>query len=295
MAVHRSIKNFNVAYRHPSLSHFSQGALKQMMLAPDYGWKWQNAVADYKRFGTKGWQVFAHGEPVIEEIAEFWQGMGYDPFYRYNVWGYREDDYPDKPQPESAIAIGCSCTAGMGVPEPLRWSNKLQDKLGKKVWNFGVCGGGIDNNYRTLLAWLPIIQPKQVFLWHPPRNRIEFPYPNSPNQMKQMNARHMNPDQIPSINTEEEHFAKAQYGHMIKNQWWIDAFELSKRQAIETLCKEYDAELYIQDVNAVRSDWNWIDPKDSPMEMSRDGTHPGPNMHNYVAEQFAEMVQGAGK
>lgn len=290
--MHESLKDFRILYRHPTLSHFSQSTIKQLMISPHAGWKADSVTGTAPREVTEGWTVHSRGEGANTAIAEYWKGLGYDPFYRTNIWGFRDDDPPETPT-NDLMALGCSCTLGQGVPEDHRWSDVLGRKIDKKIWNFGVSGGGIDCAYRLAVAWIPILQPKAVFLWHPPIHRYETPMLKTPQRLKQMNARHLDPKQNIFKRSKSGEGAIEEYRAKATNFWWLDIYELGKLQALEQLCQEYDAVLYTQWVDRTRRAWEPIDDLEGPMELARDNHHPGPNMHSFVAEQFVEAWRGA--
>ena len=90
--------------------------------------------------------------------------------YSYNSHGFREREFDDSP---SGLALGCSHTEGVGLPEQCTWPKVLSTLTGMKVWNLGVGGFSIDGCYRLLRYWLPRLNVKFVVLSKPASSRVE--------------------------------------------------------------------------------------------------------------------------
>ena len=76
----------------------------------------------------------------------------------------RDEEFDDRP---AGIALGCSYTEGVGVPEHTTWGNGLGRMLGMHMWNLGVGGGSLDTVFRVLEYWLPKLTPKFVAICIP--------------------------------------------------------------------------------------------------------------------------------
>lgn len=57
--------------------------------------------------------------------------------YRWNSDGLRSVEFSEKP---SIVALGCSITLGQGMPQNLRWSDLLSEKLGTAIGNISYSG-----------------------------------------------------------------------------------------------------------------------------------------------------------
>jgi hypothetical protein len=91
--------------------------------------------------------------------------------YNMNQYGFRGNfDFTG----DTMIALGCSFTFGVGLPEEDLWCSLLANKLNLKLVNLGVGGCGMDTVFRLARYWLPIIRPKLVVLLVPPAGRFEI-------------------------------------------------------------------------------------------------------------------------
>lgn len=61
--------------------------------------------------------------------------------YSWNSDGLRSIPFESKPE---IIALGCSLTLGQGLPENLRWTNLLSDKIKKPIGNISYSGAAIN-------------------------------------------------------------------------------------------------------------------------------------------------------
>jgi len=90
--------------------------------------------------------------------------------YTYNSFGFRDEEFDDRP---CGLALGCSHTEGVGIPQSAAWPSVLGKLSGTHVWNLGVGGSGIDTCFRLLEHWLPILKPQFVTMCIPPADRVE--------------------------------------------------------------------------------------------------------------------------
>ena len=98
-----------------------------------------------------------------------------DLTYTVNGQGFRiDDDIEEKENRESIIILGCSITFGVGVEKKSSWPYIIEDYIGHKVYNLGVCGGSMDTYYRLLKYWLPILKSKRILILGHPGSRREF-------------------------------------------------------------------------------------------------------------------------
>jgi hypothetical protein len=90
--------------------------------------------------------------------------------YRFNNEGFRDENFDRRP---CAIALGCSHTQGVGLPEEKTWPKQLESLLGIKVWNLGVSGAALDTCFRLLEFWIQHLNAKYVFCAVPNLERYE--------------------------------------------------------------------------------------------------------------------------
>lgn len=66
------------------------------------------------------------------------------------------------------IALGCSYTFGVGIPENGRWTNILSDQMGKDVINLGVPGNTIKKTCELAIRYISKFdKPKTIFALFP--------------------------------------------------------------------------------------------------------------------------------
>jgi hypothetical protein len=91
--------------------------------------------------------------------------------YTYNSQGFRCEEFDQR---DSAIAVGCSFTEGVGLHESQTWPAYLADLLDLPVWNLGSGGGSIDTVFRILEHYIVRLNTKVVFILTPPKPRFEY-------------------------------------------------------------------------------------------------------------------------
>lgn len=95
-----------------------------------------------------------------------------DVSYVTNAHGYRSREFtPRVDESVRIMFVGCSFTAGLGVPEEFTWPRQLANMIVKhkrvavEDFNFGLPGYGIDRMAATILQALPILRPDLVSLF----------------------------------------------------------------------------------------------------------------------------------
>jgi hypothetical protein len=101
-----------------------------------------------------------------------------DITYQYNERGFRSDSF-DSTADKRIVFIGCSMTEGTGLAKEDTWSYILLDLIKKETglnipyWNLGLGGCGLDAITRLFYHYSDILKPNLVFgLW--PCYRREF-------------------------------------------------------------------------------------------------------------------------
>ena len=168
-----------------------------------------------------------------------------------------------KLNPDSIIAVGCSCTYGTGVEAHEAWPAQLEVITGLPVYNFGVPGGSLDSCFRVLNTFLPIIQAKTIVMNKPSINRREL-----------VNS-HIKDIYI-------------QIGHWSDNYLdLLDEHEIKLNESRQTyammgIANAYKSRLLTVDVG--NTDYPII--KDT----GTDGLHPGPQWHKEMASHLKQRI-----
>jgi hypothetical protein len=69
--------------------------------------------------------------------------------YIFNNDGLRSVEFNTKPE---IVALGCSLTLGQGLPQHLRWSDLLSNKIGKDIGNISYSGAAINKNVSSFFG-----------------------------------------------------------------------------------------------------------------------------------------------
>ena len=95
-----------------------------------------------------------------------------NPFtYSFNSHGFRCSEFSKDP---SIMFLGCSYTAGIGIPEHNRWTDIVSTNLNFKCANLGIGGSSSDTAFRLCYGWIDKIKPKIVVFNQPIGIRVEL-------------------------------------------------------------------------------------------------------------------------
>jgi hypothetical protein len=92
--------------------------------------------------------------------------------YKINRHGFRCDEIVDG-EP-CVIALGCSYTAGIGLPIEVIWPTLVGQSLNMRVVNLSWGGLSADSCFRLAEYWIPKLRPKLVTMLTPPVARLEL-------------------------------------------------------------------------------------------------------------------------
>lgn len=233
-------------------------------------------------------QIFDYNMSIPEN-REILENCGHSKTsieYSINEWGFRTKNFTTGQHLDSAIALGCSCTFGLGLPEKDTWPYKLSQLMDMEVYNLGVCGMGYETNFRTLEYWLPRLRSKYVFMLVNPGIRREyFNMHSSPPHYQTLGSWNLGSRSKDYTEREVEMFLNEKDGMISKSRsLW----------AIKGLCDYYDVKLDIIDPYPEETiegltrfllplGWHDSDGKDC----ARDLQHPGAVYNQKIAENFA--------
>jgi len=196
-----------------------------------------------------------------------WINLSYD----MNSHGFRIDqEMPNEKKPRSIITLGCSCTFGVGMPVGQIWPTLVGQSLRVKAYNLGVPLGSLDQAFRLLLAWLPKLRSKNVFLLEPPGVRYEtitHTYGFNPSSVNSQ------PNSVPF-----------RYEH--EDEWTLSREKTMR--AMRTLCDQFDVNFYHMPVTELDDIGDLYDM--DTVYPARDLQHPGRKQHIYAAMRFLKMT-----
>ena len=200
--------------------------------------------------------------------------------YDINSYGFRGKNFPEKPNEDSFLALGCSITFGVGLPEEQTWPYMLSSMLGIPSFNLGAPGMGYETSFRLLRHWWPKIRSKNIFMLVNPGVRREY-----------FNT-HATPPAFHSIAYWSKGYLTEHEFEMFVNQKEAKISKERALYAIKGFC-------YTHNLNfcAVETDINeFIPGLTDPLpigphhhtndDVARDCLHPGPIFNETIAEYF---------
>ena len=190
--------------------------------------------------------------------------------YRINTHGFRGDEMPTEPKPRSVMAFGCSNTFGIGMPEAQIWPTLVGNTLKMRCYNMGYPAGSLDKAFRLMMAWIPKVKPKHVFLLEPPGVRYE-------SISHSMGYFDHNSNKIHGVPLRFEH-----------EDEWILHREKTLR-AIHSLCEQFETPITIYNPDS-HEYAQGITKLIGRVDSARDLFHPGRNCHIYTAMNMLKMA-----
>jgi hypothetical protein len=89
--------------------------------------------------------------------------------YKFNSHGFRCEEFSNE---DSIMFLGCSHTAGIGLPLEDTWAYQVAKRLNLKCVNLSIGGIGPDMAFRLANHYIPQIKPKLVVYYEPPPGRF---------------------------------------------------------------------------------------------------------------------------
>ena len=184
--------------------------------------------------------------------------------YVHNSFGFRDEEFDDRP---CSIALGCSHTEGIGIPEFYAWPKILSKLTGIHIWNLGVGGSSIDTTFRLLDHWLPKLKPKFVVLCSPNMNRVEIFDSTNPVSI------------LPNMYEHVEHL-RDYYKVWATSEYNNQVLKRKNLLAMQQLCHQVDIPFrYLDHMTSFRGAGH-----------ARDLMHYGVNAHHEFAQQMYNLL-----
>jgi len=182
--------------------------------------------------------------------------------YKFNSHGFRCDEFNES---LGIITIGCSFTAGVGLPVESIWPNLIGSDLGLSVWNLGIGGASMDTCFRLLSLYIHRLNAEYVLLLTPPEQRFE-------------------------LHTTEkvQCFHPQTIIHPIQNFWYQCETNgqlnfIKNVLAIQQLCNQHNKKLIVK--RSDRDLCGTLEPRDQ-WPPARDLLHVGADEHKECAQRF---------
>ena len=211
---------------------------------------------------------------------EYFRKMGWDQpnaiTYRINRYGYRADEFDGDP---CVVALGCSYTLGIGLPDEVTWPRQIATRLGLKCANLAWGGYSADSCYRMAEYWVPKLNPKYVCMLVPLKFRIELLL--DPDTKTQLPLEVFMPQCQDSLFADNDAFLK----HWFLNEQNAEINQRKNVQAIQYLC----AKLGIPCVVLYAEQYmTWSREE---IGYARDYMHGGPKIHNLIVEKMLQEIE----
>lgn len=208
---------------------------------------------------------------------EYFQKLGWDRpgaiTYRMNSYGYRADEFDGGPY---LVALGCSYTVGIGLPDQATWPRQVATALGLKCANLAWGGYSADTCYRMAEYWVPNLKPNYVCMLVPPKSRLELLL--DPEVCSQLPVEVFMPQSQSTLFNNNDAFLK----HWFLNEENAEINQRKNIRAVQQLCAELDIPCTI--LHADHHMW-WSREE---IGYARDYMHGGPKIHNILTEKFLD-------
>jgi hypothetical protein len=185
--------------------------------------------------------------------------------YKFNSHGFRSEEFSSG---AGFIALGCSFTAGIGLPIHQVWPSIVAERIGLQAWNLGIGGSSMDTCFRMLANYIEELCPKFVMLLRPHLGRFEIHNHQGPTNI------------LPNMGLRSEHPEIQKLWYAYEQNQIVNFYK--NTIAIEYLCNKHNVKLIIKDSKEDLS----IDPSPDAYPAARDLSHNGAASHVWCAERF---------
>lgn len=224
--------------------------------------------------------------------------------YQFNSHGFRCEEFNLDTERDSIVFLGCSLTAGVGIPLEDTWAYKVAKTLGLRCYNLGIGGTSADGCFRLAQHWIPILKPKYVCMLSPAMGRMELidgdnifgflPLHLVPNDEMRRNLQRVT--EIVLDDTEKKQFSFSQinsfYTLWATNNINIEMNLKKNQYAIRHICEKNNVKIFDLTTEDVGPIFNPVGfSKKAIKEKARDLMHPGRQWNAELAEKFLQMMQ----
>jgi hypothetical protein len=210
---------------------------------------------------------------------KYFADMGWDQpkaiTYKLNSYGFRADEFDSEP---CMVALGCSYTVGIGLPDHVTWARQTATALELKCANLAWGGYSADSCYRLTEYWIPKLKPVYVCMLAPPRHRVEVLLDDQDPVIRQLPVEVFMPQSQSSLFSPNDHYLK----HWFLNDENAMINQRKNILAVRQLCADLNIPCTI--LNA--EDHMWWSQKE--IGYARDYMHSGPKIHDMLTKKFIE-------
>lgn len=242
--------------------------MKQFPITPHFWTKYKNTIQYW--IGTDSQEQFEQNLKDQTRRAQL-EKYGFDSaesvVYQFNSHGFRTAEFTDE---LCFISLGCSITAGVGLPIEQTWPARVAESVKLPCRNLAVGAASMNTCMRLLYHYVDYLNPQFVLLLRPNPQRLElFDHQQIVNLLP---ARL----DIPAIQ-------KIWYSNDINAEMNF----IKNTLAIEKICQDRNIKLIIKDVGTdIETEKSQLDR----FPAARDLSHPGATAQQKCAEKFLQSL-----
>jgi hypothetical protein len=209
-------------------------------------------------------------DPIQKQQLDEYGWVDADITYINNSHGFRTSEFEPS---ENFLALGCSFTQGIGLPQHCVWPELLSNLVNIPVFNLGVPGSSLDTCYRVAKHYVPLLKPKFVVMLQPEHTRMEIFLEDSV-------YIHL-PSSPDFLNFQKSYWIKSWYANEQNSKTLMQ----KNIDAIAWVCKQNQVDFYQVDHDLV---YKYHGPQ---LDLARDLKHSGKKFHKKLAKLFFEKIQ----
>jgi len=215
------------------------------------------------------------------EHRAYFADLGWDQpgaiTYKFNSHGFRADEFDGGPY---MLALGCSFTVGIGLPDSATWARQTATALGLKCANLGWGGYSADSCYRLAEYWISELRPKYVCMLVPPSHRVEVLLDAQDPLVMPHQALFevFMPQSKSSLFSANDYYLK----HWFLNDENARVNQRKNVRAIQQMCAELDIPCTIAYADT------YMSQSREAIGYARDCMHGGPKVHKILAKKFID-------
>lgn len=220
-------------------------------------------------------------EKLIQDPGhrEYFAKLGWDKpgaiTYKFNKYGYRADEFDGSP---CMVALGCSYSVGIGLPDDATWARQTANALGLKCANLSWGGYSADSCFRLAEYWVPRLKPEYVCMLVPPVSRLELLLDEEILTNSQLPVEVFMPQSQSSLFSMDDNYLK----HWFLNEENAKINQRKNILAVRQLCADLEIPCTILDAN----EHMWWSREE--IGYARDYMHGGPKIHSILTKKFVD-------
>lgn len=205
--------------------------------------------------------------------------------YILNSYSFRDQEFPTDESINGAF--GCSFTFGTGLHQEETWPSILSDRLGKKVWNFGLGGSGILTQLRIFLYFVEKLDFDNIFLYSP-SNQVRW-------EWQSWDYKH--DTEFYELWTPHRTNCSEELSIAFGNPSNYTFMSFMAMMTFAKVCKDHNINFYVISAEDpvqstdFRTDFSFFPDEEVPILFARDLQHYGTFFHESITEIFLKKIR----